>query len=453
MMRMKRRTIDKMYAWNESADRKPLILMGARQVGKTWLMDEFARRRYAGNTVTVNFMKNERLRLRFESADLDPKSIVEAISIETGQKIVPGKTLLVLDEIQESPRALTSLKFFNEDMPNLAVMAAGSLLGLAMNRKKKREANSSQAKASFPVGKVTFLDVPPMTFEEFLLAVGEDMKCEALQRRDWKMVGLFHDSYCELLRKYYFIGGMPEAVRSFAENKDFALVRDVHRVILRAYDEDFAKHADGALLAKIRLLWNAVPEQLAKENKKFVYAALRHGARAREYEIALEWLEDAGMVRIVRNVSAPQMPLAAYEEFGAFKLYAHDVGLIGAMARVPQQILLEGDSLFTHFKGALTEQYVLEELTALGVVPSYWSPDNIKAEVEFLLQAGTAICPLEAKAETNLRAKSLKSYIDRFNPRKALRVSMSRRSSGERIDDYPLYAIPEMMCELEAAHG
>ena len=441
---MKRTIIDKMVAWDESAGRKPLILMGARQVGKTWLMEEFARRRYAGDTVAVNFMKNERLRLRFESADLDPKTITEAISIETGQKIVPGKTLLVLDEIQESPRALTALKFFNEDMPNLAVMAAGSLLGLAVNRKKKkRNANSAQAKASFPVGKVVFLDVPPMTFEEFLLAVGEDMKCEALKKRDWKMVGLFHDSYCELLRKYYFIGGMPEAVQSFLANGDFAVVREAQKAILRAYDEDFAKHADGALLAKIRLLWNSIPAQLAKENKKFVYTALRHGARAREYEVALEWLEDAGMIRIVRNVSTPQMPLAAYEEFGSFKLYAHDVGLVGAMADIPQQILLDGDSLFTHFKGALTEQYVLEELTALGVSPNYWSPDNIRAEVEFVLQIGTMICPLEAKAEMNLRAKSLKSYIDRFNPRKALRVSMSKWSSGEKIDDYPLYAIPE----------
>ena len=446
---MERQILKKIDAWNELTNRKPLILMGARQVGKTWLMEDFVRRRYADDAVFVNFMKNERLRLRFESIDLDTKTLIETISIETGRKIVPGKTLLVLDEIQESPRALTALKFFNEDMPELAVMAAGSLLGLAVNRKKKRDANSSQAKASFPVGKVTFLDVPPMTFEEFLLAVGEEAKCETLQRRDWKMIGLFHDSYCELLKKYYFIGGMPESVLSFAESRDFTLVGDVHKAILRAYDEDFAKHADGALLAKIRLLWNSIPAQLAKENKKFVYTALRPGARAREYEVALEWLEDAGLVRIVRNVSTPLMPLAAYEEFGAFKLYAHDVGLVGAMAGLPPQVLLEGDSLFTHFKGALTEQYVLEELTALGVLPSYWAPDNIKAEVEFLLQIGTTICPLEAKAKTNLRAKSLKSYIDRFNPRRALRVSMSKRSSGERIDDYPLYAISEAIGDMK----
>ncbi|MBR5411898.1 MAG: ATP-binding protein [Fibrobacter sp.] len=445
---MKRHVLDKMYAWNELKGRKPLILMGARQVGKTWLMEEFARRKYADNIVSVNFMKNERLRQRFESIDLDPKSLIEAISIETGRRIVPGHTLLLLDEIQESPRALTSLKFFNEDMPGLAIMAAGSLLGLAVSRKKRRDASSSQAKASFPVGKVTFLDVPPMTFEEFLLAVGEEAKCEALQKRDWKTIGLFHDSYCDLLRKYCFIGGMPEAVQAFATDGDFISVGDVHKTILRAYDEDFAKHTDGALLPKIRLLWNSIPAQLARENKKFVYTALRQGARAREYKVALEWLEDAGMIRMVHNVSTPQMPLAAYEEFGAFKLYAHDVGLVGAMAGLPPQILLEGDSLFTHFKGALTEQYVLEELVAQGISPCYWSPDNIMAEVEFVLQSGTTICPLEAKAGTNLRAKSLKSYINRFSPRKALRVSMSKRTSGAQIEDYPLYAIPEMLSEL-----
>ncbi len=445
---MQRLIIDKMFAWDESTVKKPLILMGARQVGKTWLIEEFARRKYAGNTVIVNFMKNERLRLRFESMDLDPKLLTEAISIEVGRKIIPGKTLLVLDEIQESPRALTALKFFNEEMPDLAVIAAGSLLGLALSRKKRREANSTQAKASFPVGKVSFLDVPPMTFEEFLLAVGEEAKYEALQKCDWKMIGLFHDSYCELLRKYCFIGGMPEAVQTFVEEGDFVSVSQVHKAILRAYDEDFSKHADGALLAKIRLLWNSIPAQLAKENKKFIYTALRKGARAREYEVALEWLEDAGMIRMVRNVSTPLMPLVAYEEFGAFKLYAHDVGLVGAMADVPSQILLEGDGLFTHFKGALTEQYVLEELYAQGISPSYWSPDNIMAEVEFVVQVGTMICPLEAKAGVNLKAKSLKSYVERFNPRKALRVSMSKRSSGARIEDYPLYAIPEMLREL-----
>ena len=434
--------------WNQSKRRKPLILMGARQVGKTWLMEDFAKKLYPQDTVSVNMMKSERLRKRFEDVDLDPKTITEMISIETGKSIVPGKTLLIIDEIQESPRALTSLKFFNEDMPELAVMAAGSLLGLAISRKKKEDDGKQVAKASFPVGKVEFLDVPPMTFGEFLLAVGEEKKYEALRDKNWKMICLFHDNFCELLKKYYFVGGMPEAVLEFQAQNDFVAVRQVQKAIMQAYDADFAKHADGAMLNKIRLLWGSLSSQLAKENKKFIYAALREGARAREYEAALGWLDDAGMIRIVKNVSAPLMPLAGYEEFGSFKLYAHDVGLLGAMADLPQQILLEGSAIFTHFKGALTEQFVAEELSAYGVTPCYWSPDNIKAEIEFIIQRGTAIYPIEAKATINLKAKSLQSYINRFNPPKAVRLSMVQRSSGKNIEDYPLYAIHEMLEEI-----
>ncbi len=444
---MKRFILEKLEDWNKSERKKPLVLMGARQVGKTWLMDEFARRHYKGETVSVNLMKNERLRARFESIDLDPKTVAEVISIETGKHIEPGRTLLIIDEIQESPRALTSLKFFNEDMPSLAVMAAGSLLGLALSRR-----GNHGERASFPVGKVSFLDVPPMTFEEFLIAIGESAKCDMLRRLDWKMAGVFHDSLCELLKKYYFIGGMPEAVLSYAEGRDFMSVRDVQREVLRSYDEDFAKHVDGAMLAKIRLLWNSIPSQLAKENKKFVYTALRQGARAREYEAALEWLEDAGMARIVRNVSSPLMPLAAYEAFAAFKLYAHDVGLVGAMVDLPQQTLLEGNSIFTHFKGALTEQFVAQELGAESMKPNYWSPDDAKAEIEFLVQCGGMVYPIEAKAETNLKAKSLMSYMTRYSPAKALRLSMARRNSSGAIEDYPLYAVREMLCELRSAN-
>lgn len=444
---MKREIISKIEKWNQASQRRPLILMGARQVGKTWLMDEFARQYYPDDTVAVNFMKSERLRNRFEQMDLDTRSVMEVLSIETSKRIIPGKTLVLLDEIQESPRALTSLKFFAEDLPELAVMAAGSLLGLAVNRKKKK-ADTESPKASFPVGKVSFLDVPPFTFSEFLSAVGEEEKSHLLKSRSWKTIALFHDSFRELLKKYMFIGGMPEAIAAYVENGDFMAVSAAHKAILKAYDEDFAKHADGALLPKIRLLWKCIPSQLARENKKFIYTALREGARAREYEFALEWLADAGMIRIVRNVSAPLMPLAAYEDFGAFKLYAHDVGLLGAMARLPQQALLEGNALFTHFKGALTEQYVLEELCACGVEPNYWTQDNIKAEIEFLAQIGNSIFPIEVKAETNLKAKSLKSFIERYKPRKALRISMSKRLTGAEIEDFPLYAIPEMVAEM-----
>lgn len=447
---MERSIFKQMEEWDKSKRRKPLILMGARQVGKTWLMDEFAHRYYPNDTVRVNLMKNERLRTRFETIDLDPKTVTEVISIETGKSIEPGKTLLVIDEIQESARAITALKFFNEDMPELAVLAAGSLLGLALNRKKKGK-KSDSAKASFPVGKVSFLDVPPMTFEEFLLAIGENAKCNILRRRDWKMVRTFHDSFCELLKKFYFIGGMPEAILAYMSNDGFMTVRATQKEILKSYDEDFAKHANGAMLERVRLLWNAIPAQLAKENKKFIYTALRAGARAREYEAALNWLDDAGMIRMVHSVSAPLMPLAGYEEFNAFKLYAHDVGLVGAMTNLPQQTLLEGSEIFTHFKGALTEQFVAQELCAYGFSPRYWSPDDAKAEIEFLVQVGTSICPVEAKAETNLKAKSLTSYIARYSPTRALRLSMSKRNNSGVIEDYPLYAIHEML--TESANG
>ena len=435
-----------MEDWDKAKRRKPLILMGARQVGKTWLMEEFARKHYPRDTVHVNLMENERLRTQFETIDLDPKTVTDVISIEVGKRIIPGNTLLIIDEIQESARAITSLKFFNEDMPELAVMAAGSLLGVALNRKRKDE-KTVAAKASFPVGKVSFLNIPPMTFEEFLLAIGEDVKCEVLRRCDWKMVSAFHGVFCDLLKRFYFIGGMPEAILAYRDEGDFMAVRKVQKEMLKAYDEDFAKHAEEAMLEKIRLLWNSIPAQLAKENKKFIYTALRQGARAREYETALKWLDDAGMVRTVRNVSTPLMPLAGYEEFGSFKLYAHDVGLIGAMTDLPQQTLLEGSEIFTHFKGALTEQFVAQEMGAYGQRINYWSPDEAKAEIEFITQIGSSIYPVEAKAATNLKAKSLASYIARYKPTKALRLSMSPRGHSNIIEDYPLYAIHEMLNE------
>ena len=344
---MKRLIIGKMEAWDESVDRKPLILMGARQVGKTWLMEEFARRRYVGNTVVVNFMKSERLRLRFETTDLDPKSIIEAISIETGQKIVPGKTLLVLDEIQESPRALTALKFFNEDMPDLAVMAAGSLLGLSYGKNDDDDALvRSGAGSSFPVGKIDRLDVHPMTFAEFLRANGKESLVEAVLVEDWQTVGLLSREYESLLKNYLVVGGMPEAVADWVETGSLAEARKTQRRILSDYDDDFKKHAPQELLPKIRLLWSNIPAQLAKENKKFIYSSLRHGARAREYEVALEWLKDAGMVHMLYRVCPPRLPIAHYRDFGAFKLFMHDVGLLGAMSSLNPEVVLDGNTLF-----------------------------------------------------------------------------------------------------------
>ena len=438
---MKRTVIESIERWNESGEfRKPLILMGARQVGKTWLMQTFADAHYPKDTVFVDFHDNETLCDAIEESRADALGILEIISTATAKKIVPGKTLLVLDEIQESPRLLTSLKYFHEKLPTLAVLAAGSLLGLALNRDDKRK-KVPVKKVSFPVGKVNFLEIMPMNFAEFLEAIGEGEKRARLDERAWSTVDALHGSYCDLLKKYYFVGGMPEVVATYARERDFAEVRRVQKEILLAYDKDFAKHAPSALLAKIRLLWQAIPSQLARENKKFVYTALRAGARAREYETALQWLEDAGMIHQIRRVTRPGIPLKAYEDFSAFKLYAHDVGLLGAMSDLPQQALIQGNELFTHFKGAFTEQYVLNELIAAGVSPSYWSTDEGMAEVEFVVQGATSVYPIEAKAERNLQAKSLKSYRDRFAPRKCLRTSLSERNIGGAVDDIPLYAM------------
>ena len=415
--------------------------MGARQVGKTWLMKAFAEERYPDDTVFVDLHDDEPLCNAIEEGNADALGILELISTATGRKIVPGRTLLVLDEIQESPRALTSLKYFHEKRPGLAVVAAGSLLGLALNRNDRRRRKPFAKKVSFPVGKVNFLEIPPMTFGEFLDAVGEEEKRKRMEERAWNTIAAFHKAYSDLLKRYYFVGGMPEAISVYSAERDLSAVRTVQEEILLAYDKDFAKHAPPALLPKIRLLWNAIPGQLAKENKKLVYAALRQGARAREYETALQWLEDAGMIHQVHRVSRPGMPLKAYEDFSAFKLYAHDVGLLATMSGIPPRMLIEGNALFTHFKGSLTEQFVLEELVAGGVSPYYWSTDEGMAEIEFVVQGDADVFPIEVKAERNLQSKSLKSYRDRFSPRKCLRTSLSEHQVGKFIDEIPLYAI------------
>ena len=442
---MKRDLLAKLREWNSSGlRRKPLIMMGARQVGKTWLLKAFAEECYPQDTVFVDLHDDDPLRNAIEAGNSDALGIIELIVTATGRKITSGRTLLVLDEIQESPRTLTSLKYIHEKMPELAVIAAGSLLGLALNRDGGNRKEGVR-KISFPVGKVHFLEIPPMSFAEFLDAVGEGEMRKRIEERSWATISALHGKYSELLRKFYFVGGMPEAVSAYVATRDVSEVREVQREILLAYDKDFAKHAPASLLPRIRLLWNAIPGQLARENKKLVYTALKPGARARDYEIALQWLEDAGMIHQVHRVSRPGMPLKAYEDFLAFKLYAHDVGLLAAMSDIPPKTLIEGNALFTHFKGAFTEQYVLEELIAAGIHPFYWSTDEGMAEVEFVVQGSEGIYPLEVKAERNLQAKSLKSYRERFSPPKCLRTSLSEHAIGTVTDDIPLYAIGQVV--------
>lgn len=448
---MQRDVLARILEWNGRENRKPLILMGARQVGKTWLMDAFAKEVYPNDTVYVNLMKMKKLRKSLDESDLSPEAVLDRIGIALDVDITPGKTLLVIDEIQESSTALTSLKFFNEDMPELAVIAAGSLLGLAVGRSKEEERNARESEAeemnpneqrgSFPVGKVNFLDVLPMSFTEFVRATGKMRLAALLDEGEPKKTAPYAEELKDLLRRYLVVGGMPEAVSTYVAAKDFRAVREVQEEILAAYDSDFVKHAPSTMLPKIRLLWRSIPSQLAKENKKFIYSALKSGARAREYESALQWLDDAGMMRQVFRVGTPRLPLRSYFDFSAFKLYVHDVGLLGAMSDLSPSIVLEGDSLFTNFKGAMTEQYVLQELLVAGCKPAYWTNDAGNAEVEFVVQGEKDVYPVEAKAGINTQAKSLKVYRKLFSPPFAVRTSLADARDGTDTKDIPLFAL------------
>ena len=435
---MQRDVYKKIVDWNTCSKRKPLILMGARQVGKTWLMDAFANEFYPDSHVKIDLQRDDLLRERIDSSNIDPKTIIDLVQATTGKQIIPGKTLLLIDEIQESHKALNALKYFNQEMPELAIIVAGSLLGLAMG--KSGDSHKSKEKGSFPVGKVSFLDVHPLSFSEFARAVENPFRLKALEEGDWKFLETLQEDFKSLLRKYFFVGGMPEVVANFAENGDYTAARKTQNEILSAYDADFVKHSPPELLAKIRLLWKNIPAQLAKENKKFIYTALKSGARAREYETALNWLNDAGMIRQVFRASPPRLPLASYQDFSAFKLYTLDVGLLGAMSSTAPSMILDNNALFTNFKGALAEQFVLQELLANGFAPSYWTSDSGNAEVEFVIQGETDIFPIEVKAGINTKAKSLKTFRELFKPPYSIRTSLQPYHDGANVKDIPLYA-------------
>lgn len=443
---MYRKAFESLIKWKDSSKRKPLILMGARQVGKTWLMNEFSKTYYPNDTVRIDLQKDESLQRQIDASDLNPAELINLIQAFTGKTVTPGKTLLIIDEIQESPKALNSLKYFNEEMPELDILVAGSLLGLSMG--KADDDRRRPRKNSFPVGKVSFLDVHPLSFGEFVQAIDTPARLKPLADGNWPIIDGLHDLYETLLRKYLYVGGMPEAVSEFAETGDYAAVRRIQSEILQSYDTDFVKHAPPELLGKIRLLWQNVPAQLAKENKKFIYTALKSGARAREYETALQWLHDAGMIRQVFRVSPPRLPLFSYQDFAAFKLYLHDVGLLGALAGLSSQTLLNGNALFTNFRGALTEQYVLQELVAANLAPYYWTSDAGNAEVDFVVQGETAVFPIEAKAGINTKAKSLKSFCALFAPPYAIRTSLAPHKDGNATKDIPLYALGAQLPQL-----
>ena len=415
--------------WKDSERRKPLIIRGARQVGKTWLMREFGRAHYR-NVVYVNFDNNRRMEELF-SVDLNVERIVMGLELYSGQRIDPANTLLIFDEVQEVPKALTSLKYFNENAPQYQIVCAGSLLGVALHHG-----------TSFPVGKVEFLDLYPLTFLEFMAALGMERFVQLLLDGNFDLACCFRQEYISLMKQYYFVGGMPEAVLRFSENKDWGEVREVQERILATYEQDFSKHTPKEAVTRIRMLWNSIPTQLARENKKFIYGLIREGARAREYELALLWLCDCGLAYKVHRVAAPQIPLKFYMDLSAFKLFVVDVGLLSCMAGLRQDTLLDGNALFKEFKGALSEQYVLQQLKPqkrLGAF--YWTNERNTSEVDFLVSDGYSAIPLEVKAEVNLQSKSLRAFKDKFSPPLSVRTSMTDYKKEDWLLNLPLYAI------------
>ena len=429
---MYRIAIEKLLKWKQSKYRKPLIIEGARQVGKTWLMKEFGRQAYS-DTVYINFDSNSRMAELFAS-DLDTDHLIMGLELYVGHKIDPDHSLLIFDEVQEVPRALSALKYFNENAPQYHIICAGSLPGIALHQG-----------TSFPVGKVDFLKLYPLSYKEFLMASGKEQFARLLDQQDYQMITSFKQTYIDALKQYYFVGGMPEAVQSFVENKDFNEVREIQKRILTAYEQDFSKHAPNEIVPRIRMLWNSIPSQLAKENKKFIYGLIREGARAKDYETALMWFSDCGLVHKISRVNGVGIPLRAYEDLKAFKLFVVDIGLLGCMAGLRQRTLLDGDGLFTEFKGALTEQYVCQQLkTVEDLDVYYYTNDRGSCEIDFVVDTGERIVPVEVKAEINLRAKSLKVYQEKFEPEISVRTSMADYKRQEWLVNLPLYAIDQI---------
>lgn len=424
-----RKLIEELKDWKEDTNRKPIIIRGARQVGKTWLMKEFGRTCYE-KCAYISMDENEIMENVFRDA-FDIKRIVAALEIEAGFKIEPENTLIIFDEIQEVPRALKSLKYFYENAPEYHIIAAGSLLGVALHEG-----------TSFPVGKVDFCDLYPMDFGEFLNACGETQLAALLKSQDYDLISSFKNKYVDYLKYYYYIGGMPEVVATYLDSKDMKKVRSVQKKLLGAYENDFSKHAPIEIVTRIKMLWNSIPTQLAKENKKFIYGLIREGARAREYEVAITWLVDCGLVYKVNRIKKPDFPLKAYQDFQAFKMFVLDVGLLGAMSGLTAKMILQGNKLFEEFKGALTEQYVFQQLrTDPEKDIFYWSSDTATAELDFLIQEEDEIIPIEVKAEENLQAKSLHVFCGKYKPMTAIRTSMSDYRKQDWMINVPLYCI------------
>jgi uncharacterized protein len=424
---MNRLAIQELIAWKNATIRKPLIIQGARQVGKTWLMKEFGKQAFQ-NVAYLNFESSNRLKEIF-SSDFNIERIIAVIEIEVKQKIDPQNTLLIFDEIQEAEKGLTALKYFYEQAPEYHIVAAGSLLGI-----------SNQKNNSFPVGKVDFMSLFPMSFMEFLDNIGESQLATQLQNKNWELIAVFHEKLVEILRLYYFIGGMPEVVSNYIDHKNLETVRSIQQKILSGYENDFAKHAPNEIVPRIRLVWNALISQLAKENRKFIYGQIKKGGRAKDFETAINWLVDAGLVLKVNRIEKPTLPLNAYADFDAFKLFLLDIGLLNAIADLDARILLEKNNILTEFKGALTEQFVCQQLKIKKEL-YYWTASNATAEIDFVLQSQNEIIPIEVKAEENLKSKSLKVYVEKYAPKTAIRTSMSKYRQENWLTNVPLYGV------------
>lgn len=433
---MQRYALKHLINWKNKKNHKPLVIQGARQVGKTWLMQEFGKKYYE-QVAYINFDVDVKSREIFD-VDYDTERLIMDIGLATKTKINAENTLIIFDEIQECPRALTSLKYFRENAPQYDIIVAGSLLGVACHEG-----------TGFPVGKVSFMNLFPLSFEEFLLAMGEERFVELLNKKDFKTIKLFNNKYEKLLKQYCYVGGMPEIVQDFVANKDFESVRNLQKEILSAYEEDFTKHIPANTVAKIRLLWKSIPAQLSKENKKFIYGAAKEGARARDFEAALSWLINSGLVYRVNKITKPDLPITAYEDFNSFKLFVLDVGLLGAMTDLQADTIIDGNRIFEEFKGAIAEQYVLQQFKTIKDLPVfYWSNETSRAEIDFVIQIKSDVVPVEVKAERNLQAKSLKVYMEKFKPNYAIRTSMADYKKTNSLIDIPMYAIEIIKEEL-----
>lgn len=426
---MYRNKISELRNWKISSHRKPLIVMGARQVGKTWLIQEFGNLEYK-QTVYINFEKMKVVQNLFED-DFDVQRIIAALSIFARTTINPDDTLIVFDEIQAAEGGLTALKYFQEDAPQYHVISAGSLLGMSLHQN-----------TSFPVGKVDFLYLKPLSFLEFLNAFDEERLIDLLKNPDWKLIALFRDKLINYLRYYLFLGGMPEVVSNFIEHHDFRAARLLQRKILTSYQNDFSKHAPKEIVPRINMVWKSIPSQLSKENKKFIYGVMKEGARAKEFELAIQWLLDCGLLHQCFRISKPYMPLSAYQDLSAFKLYHNDVGLLGAMAKLPAKTIIDGNTIFTEFKGALTENFVIQQLLLNDEnAIYYWTNENSTSEVDFVIQNEEEIIPIEVKSGTNLKSVGFRFFCEKYKPKKAIRTSLSDYKQEDWMENLPLYAI------------